>query len=76
MHLEKDVISGIIKELYPAGFKVYTTGESNEEEREKFPLLRRFWTKIPLYGNISILTAHGTATFQFPRLRTVFPKVK
>ena len=48
-----NVISGIIKELDPRGFKVYTTGESNEEEK-KFPLLRRFWTKIPLYGNISI----------------------
>ncbi len=47
------VISGIIKELDPRGFKVYTTGEANEEEK-KFPLLRRFWTKIPLYGNISI----------------------
>lgn len=47
------MISGIIKELDPRGFKVYTTGESNEEEK-KFPLLRRFWTKIPLYGNISI----------------------
>lgn len=48
-----NVISGIIKELDPRGFKVYTTGESNEEEK-KFPVLRRFWTKIPLYGNISI----------------------
>lgn len=48
-----NVISGIIKELDPRGFKVYTTGETNEEDK-KFPLLRRFWTKIPLYGNISI----------------------
>lgn len=48
-----NVISGIIKELDPRGFKVYTTGEANEEEK-KFPLMRRFWTKIPLYGNISI----------------------
>lgn len=33
-----NVISGIIKELDPRGFKVYTTGEANEEEK-KFPIM-------------------------------------
>ena len=47
------IISKLIAELDPRGFKVYSTGAPTQDER-RYPLLRRFWTKIPEYGWFSI----------------------
>lgn len=47
------IIGTLIAELDPRGFKVYTTGPSSSDEL-RFPLMRRFWTKIPEYGQISV----------------------
>ena len=67
-----NVISGIIKELDPRGFKVYTTGE----KRRNFPLCAGSGLKS-LYMEISqFLTAHGTAMYQSLLLKRVFPKRK
>lgn len=47
------MIEKLIRELDPRGFKVYSIGAANEEER-RYPWLRRFFMKIPSNGNISI----------------------
>ncbi|MFA6947578.1 MAG: polyphosphate:AMP phosphotransferase [Eubacteriales bacterium] len=48
-----NIIGKFISELDPRGFKVYTVGEATADER-RFPIMQRFWQKIPAYGNISI----------------------
>ncbi|MBQ8509913.1 MAG: phosphate--AMP phosphotransferase [Clostridia bacterium] len=47
------MIEKLISELDPRGFKVYSIGGATADER-RYPMLRRFWTKLPSYGNISI----------------------
>ena len=47
------IIGSLISELDPRGFKVYTTVAPSTDEL-RFPLIRRFWTKIPEYGRLSI----------------------
>ncbi|MHB1151582.1 MAG: polyphosphate:AMP phosphotransferase [Eubacteriales bacterium] len=47
------IIGTLITELDPRGFKVYTTGSPTSDEL-RFPPMRRFWTKIPEYGRMSI----------------------
>lgn len=48
------LISDIIKMLDPRFFKVYSTMPANENEK-RYPLMKRFWANIPLYGTISIM---------------------
>ena len=48
------LISDIIKMLDPRFFKVYSTMPANEYEK-RYPLMKRFWENIPLYGTISIM---------------------
>ena len=48
-----NIISKLISELDPRGFKVYTTGAATSDEL-RYPPMRRYWTKIPEYGRISI----------------------
>lgn len=47
------IIGTLITELDPRGFKVYTTGSPTSNEL-RFPPMRRYWTKIPEYGRMSI----------------------
>lgn len=47
------VISDVILSMDPRGFKVYSITEPTEDELRK-PILWRYWTKIPQYGNFSI----------------------
>ncbi len=47
------MVSKLISELDPRGFKVYSIGEATTEEK-RFPMLKRFWAKLPSYGNLSI----------------------
>lgn len=47
------IIGKLISELDPRGFKVYTTGMPSGDEL-RFPPMRRFWTKIPEYGRMSV----------------------
>ncbi len=47
------IISRLIEGLDPRGFKVYTIGEANEDEKRR-PMMWRFWNKIPEYGKMSI----------------------
>ena len=47
------IIGKVIEELDPRGFKVYTIGERTPDER-RYPLMTRYWSKIPEYGKISI----------------------
>ena len=47
------LISNIILNLDPRGFKVYSTIQPDESEQRK-PMLWRFWNKIPAQGDFSI----------------------
>ena len=47
------VISDVILSMDPRGFKVYSITEPTEDELRK-PILWRYWTKVPQYGNFSI----------------------
>lgn len=47
------IIGKLIHSLDPRGFKVYTIGEISQDEK-RFPLMYRFWNKIPEYGKISV----------------------
>lgn len=47
------LISNVILNLDPRGFKVYSTIEPDETEKRK-PVLWRFWNKIPAQGDFSI----------------------
>lgn len=47
------MISNVILNLDPRGFKVYSTIPATEEEKRK-PLLWRYWNKIPAQGEFSI----------------------
>ena len=47
------VISNVILNLDPRGFKVYSTIPATEEEKRK-PMLWRYWNKIPAQGDFSI----------------------
>ncbi|MGN0674767.1 MAG: polyphosphate:AMP phosphotransferase [Oscillospiraceae bacterium] len=48
------LIADMIKMLDPRFFKVYSTMPATEAER-RYPLMKRFWEKIPEYGTISVL---------------------
>ncbi len=47
------IIEKLISQLDPRGCKVFTTGAVTEDEK-RFPLMRRYWAKIPEYGWISV----------------------
>lgn len=47
------VISDVILSMDPRGFKVYSITDPTDDEMRK-PILWRYWTKIPEYGNFSI----------------------
>lgn len=47
------IIGKLIKNLDPRGFKVYTIGDISADEK-RFMNMKRFWMKIPEYGQISI----------------------
>ncbi len=47
------VLSDVILALDPRGFKTYSITEPSEDELRK-PIMWRYWTKIPLYGQFSI----------------------
>lgn len=46
-------INRLIQALDPRGFEVYTSNQSNREERLR-PFLWRYWTKTPAKGRIAI----------------------
>ncbi len=46
-------ISKLINNLDPRGFSVYSIISPTESEK-RYPWMRRFWKKLPLYGDISI----------------------
>lgn len=47
------MISRLISNLDPRGFSVYSIGMPTVEE-QRFPWMRRFWQKLPAYGDIAI----------------------
>lgn len=47
------MISRLISNLDPRGFSVYSIGMPTEEE-QRYPWMRRFWQKLPAYGDIAI----------------------
>ena len=47
------VLSDVILSLDPRGFKTYSITEPTEDELRK-PIMWRYWTKIPRYGQFSI----------------------
>lgn len=48
------MISDVILQLDPRGFKVYSTAAADESEKRK-PFLWRYWNLIPQYGEFSVL---------------------
>ena len=48
------LISDMIKMLDPRFFKVYSTMPATESER-RYPMMKRFWERIPEYGMMSVL---------------------
>lgn len=48
------LISDVILQLDPRGFKVYSTAAAEEFERRR-PFLWRYWNLIPQYGEFSVL---------------------
>lgn len=48
------LISDMIKMLDPRSFKVYSTMPATETER-RYPMMKRFWEKIPEKGSIAVL---------------------
>ncbi len=48
------MISSLILTLDPRGFKTYSILPPDEAER-RYPLLKRYWEKLPAYGSFSIL---------------------
>lgn len=46
------LVSKLIEEIDPRGFKVYTIGPRSADER-RFPMMKRYWEKIPEYGRMS-----------------------
>ena len=48
------LIADVIKLLDPRFFKVYSTMPVSESER-RYPLMKRFWERIPEYGTLSVL---------------------
>jgi len=48
-----EIIGKLISELDPRAFKVYTTGSPSADEL-RFPLMRRFWIKLPQYGEMAL----------------------
>lgn len=48
------LIADMIKMLDPRFFKVYSTLPATEAER-RYPLMKRFWERIPEYGMMSVL---------------------
>lgn len=47
------MISRVIGNLDPRGFSVYSISEPNCEEK-RYPWMRRYWSKLPLYGEMAI----------------------
>ena len=47
------VLSDVILSMDPRGFKTYSITEPSQDELRK-PIMWRYWTKIPLYGQFSI----------------------
>ena len=47
------IISQLILNLDPRGFKVYSIQAPNEQEK-RYPPMYRFWDKLPAYGQIAI----------------------
>ncbi len=48
------LIADVIKLLDPRFFKVYSTMPASEAER-RYPMMKRYWEKIPEYGALSVL---------------------
>ncbi len=48
-----EMISRLIANLDPRGYAVYSITAPSEDER-RYPWLRRFWQKLPLYGDMAI----------------------
>ena len=67
------MIEKLIRVLDPRGFKVYSIGAPNEEER-RYPLLRRFWSKIPSYGSISIFDRSWYRDVSISRVEDEVPR--
>lgn len=47
------MIEKLISELDPRGFKVWSIGNASDDER-RYPMLKRFWDKLPSAGKMSI----------------------
>lgn len=52
-------IKRVTEHLDPRGFQVNPIGAPVPHEK-RYHYLQRFWRKIPQYGQITILIAHGT----------------
>ncbi len=47
------MIEKLIEELDPRSFKVWSIKDATEEEK-RFPMLKRYWEKLPINGNLAI----------------------
>ena len=47
------LISRLITNLDPRGFSVYSVIAPTDDEK-RYPWMRRFWSKLPAYGDIAI----------------------
>ena len=56
-------IGKLIQALDPRGFEVFAVKKETEEEKY-YPYMKRFWTKIPEHGKVSILIQAGTVSLR------------
>ena len=69
------MIEKLISELDPRGFKVYSIKDAEGEET-RYPMLRRFWEKLPSNGNISIFDRSWYREVSISRVEKDIPKKK
>lgn len=67
------MIEKLIRVLDPRGFKVYSIGAPNEAE-QRYPVLKRFWEKLPSYGNISIFDRSWYRDVSIARVEDELPR--
>ena len=64
------LISDMIKMLDPRSFKVYSTMPATETER-RYPMMKRFWEKIPENGSIAVFDRSRYQELAIPELEEV-----
>ena len=67
------MINKLISELDPRGFKVFSIKDATEEER-RYPMLRRFWEKLPSNGKVSIFDRSWYREVSISRVEEEIPK--